>query len=186
MGIRGSSTAELVFQDCRVPGENVIGQIGYGFVVAMKTLDIGRLSLAAASLGGAQAALDASVEFAATREQFGAPLAHKQAIQFMIADMAAEIEALRSLVYRGAWMVDTGQPFSQISALCKFYGSEVASRCIDRAVQIQGGFGLLRGNPIERGFRDARIAEIFEGTNEINRIVAASDIFRRVGVRVNP
>jgi acyl-CoA dehydrogenase len=186
MGIEGSAHGELVFEDCQVPIENVLGQTGLGFITAMKALDLGRLGLGAASLGGAEAALEASVRFAATREAFGGPIAHKQAIQFMIADMSAEIEALRSLIYRAAWMVDTGQPITRISAICKLLGSEIASRCIDRAVQIHGGVALMLGHPIERGYRDARISEIFEGTNEIQRIVIASDVFREVGVRVRP
>jgi alkylation response protein AidB-like acyl-CoA dehydrogenase len=186
MGIRGSSTAEIVFQDCRVPAENVLGQFGAGFVTALKTLDVGRVTIGAAGLGGAQAALDASIAYAVEREQFGAPIAQKQAVQFMIADMAAEIEALRSLVYRIAWMVDTHQPFSREAAMLKYYGSEVAARCIEKAVQIHGANGLLRGVAVERGYRDARISEIFEGTNEINRIVVATDILRRAGVRINP
>ena len=186
MGIRGSATSELVFEDCRVPAENVLGQFGAGFITALKTLDVGRVTIGAAALGGAEAALDASVVYAVEREQFGAPIAHKQAIHFMIADMAAEIEALRSFVYRTAWMVDTHQPFSREAAMIKFYGSEVASRCIERAVQIHGSTGLLRGVAVERGYRDARISEIFEGTNEINRIVVATDILRRAGVRISP
>jgi len=186
MGIRGSSTAELVFEDMRVPHENVLGKVGEGFVAFMKSLDMGRLTLGAAGLGGAQAALDWSVQWARTREQFGVPLAQKQSVQWMIADMATEIEALRSLVYRVAWMVDTGQPFTQVAAMCKLYGSEVASRAIDRALQIHGGLGYSRDYPIERAFRDARIAEIFEGTNEIQRIVIASRIFREHGVRISP
>ncbi len=186
MGIRGSATAEIVFEDCRVPGENVLGTFGAGFLTAMKTLDVGRIIIGAAALGGAQAALEASVAYAVEREQFGGPIAHKQAIQFMIADMAAEVEALRTMVYRAAWLVDTHQPFSREAAMLKYFGSEVGSRCIERAVQIHGGTGLLRGNPIERGYRDARISEIFEGTNEINRIVVATDIFRKAGIRINP
>ncbi len=186
MGIRGSSTAELVFEDVRVPHENVLGKVGEGFISFMKTLDMGRLTLGAACLGGAEAALEASIHWAKTRKQFGAPLAHKQSVQWMIADMATEIEALRSLVYRVAWMVDTGQPFTQLAAMCKMYGSEVASRAIDTALQIHGGLGYSRDYPVERNFRDARIAEIFEGTNEIQRIVIASNIFRQHGVRIRP
>jgi len=186
MGIRGSATAELIFEDCRVPAENVLGTFGAGFITALKTLDVGRVTIGAAALGGAEAALDAAVAYAVEREQFGQPIAQKQAIQFMIADMAAEIEALRSLVYRTAWMVDTHRPFSREAAMVKYFGSEVASRCVDRALEIHGSNGLLRGVAIERGYRDARISEIFEGTNEINRIVVATDIFRRVGVRINP
>ncbi|MBN1977183.1 MAG: acyl-CoA dehydrogenase family protein, partial [Anaerolineae bacterium] len=176
MGIRGSSTAELIFEEVRVPQENVLGKVGEGFISFMKTLDLGRLTLGAACLGGAQAALDWSVRWARTRRQFGEELSHKQSVQWMIADMATQVEALRSLVYRVGWMVDTGQPFTQQAAMCKLYGSEVASRAIDVALQIHGGLGLARDFPIERFFRDARIAEIFEGTNEIQRIVIASNI----------
>jgi len=186
MGIRGSGTSELVFQDVRVPKENVLGQFGAGFVTFMKTLDLGRVSLGAACLGGAEAALEKSIQWAKTRAQFGQPIAQQQAIQWMIADMATEIEALRSIIYRTAWMVDTGQPFARMAAMCKLYGSEVSSRCISKAVQIYGGMGYSRDIEVERMFRDARIAEIFEGTNEIQRIVIASDIFRGEGLRISP
>ena len=186
MGIRGTSTAELVFEELRVPHENVLGKVGEGFVVFMQSLDMGRLTLGAACLGGAQAALEASIHWAKTRKQFGLELAHKQSVQWKIADMATEIEALRSLVYRVAWLVDAGQPFGRLAAMCKMYGSEVASRAIDMALQIHGGLGFTRDFPIERNFRDARISEIFEGTNEIQRIVIASNIFREHGVRIRP
>lgn len=186
MGILGSATGELVFEECQVPAANVLGQVGMGFLTAMRALDIGRLGLGAASLGGAQAALEASLVYAATRTQFGTPLAQKQAIQWMVADSLVEIEALRSLVYRTAWMVDTGQDFSRYSAICKLFGSEVASRVVDRAVQIHGALGYMRDYPVERMYRDARIAEIFEGTNEIQRIIIAADLFRELGVRVEP
>jgi alkylation response protein AidB-like acyl-CoA dehydrogenase len=189
MGIRGTSTAELVFEELRVPHENVLGKVGEGFITFMKSLDIGRLTLGAACLGGAQAALEAAIYWARTRKQFGVELAHKQSVQWAIANIATEIEALRSLVYRVAWMVDTGQTgqeFSQLAAMCKMYGSEVASRAIDLALQIHGGLGITRDYPIERAFRDARIAEIFEGTNEVQRIVIATNIFREYGVRIRP
>jgi len=186
MGIRGTSTAELVFDNLRVPHENVLGKVGEGFVTFMKSLDMGRLTLGAACLGGAQVALDWSIDWAKNRKQFGSQLAQKQSVQWMIADMATEIEALRSLVYRVAWMVDIEQPFSKVAAMCKLYGSEVASRAIDLALQIHGGLGYSRDYPIERAFRDARIAEIFEGTNEIQRIVIASRLFREHGVRISP
>jgi len=185
MGIRGSDTTELIFENCRVPKENVIGEVGLGFVTFMKTLDFGRLGLGAACLGGAQVALDASIKWAKVRQQFGKPIAHKQSIQFMIADMATEIEALRSLIYRTAWLVDTGQPFIREAAMCKLYGSEVLHRCADRAVQIHGGMGYMRDYFIELMYRDARITEIFEGTSEIQRYVIASDIFRQEGVRIS-
>jgi len=189
MGIRGTSTAELVFEELRVPHENVLGKVGEGFITFMKSLDMGRLTLGAACLGGAQAALEAAIYWARTRKQFGVELAHKQSVQWAIANIATEIEALRSLVYRVAWMVDTGrtgQEFSQLAAMCKMYGSEVASRAIDLALQIHGGLGITRDYPIERAFRDARIAEIFEGTNEVQRIVIATNIFREYGVRIRP
>lgn len=186
MGIRGTSTAELVFEELRVPHENVLGKVGEGFVTFMKSLDMGRLTLGAACLGGAQTMLEQCVRWAKTRKQFGVPLAHKQSVQWMIANMATEIEALRSLVYRVAWLVDTGQPFTQLAAMCKMYGSEVLSRAIDMTVQIHGGLGLTRDFPIEQAFRDARINEIFEGTNEVQRIVIASNIFREHGVRIRP
>lgn len=186
MGILGSSTAELIFEECRVPKENVLGQVGAGFITFMKTLDVGRLSLGAACLGGAQAALEASIQWAKARQQFGVPIAHKQSVHFMIADMATEIEALRSLVYRTAWLVDTGQPLTKEAAMCKLYGSEVLHRCIDSALQIHGGMGYSRDFWIERAFRDQRITEIFEGTSEIQRIVIATNLFRPEGVRIRP
>lgn len=187
MGIRGSSTAELFFEDCRVPKENVLGQFGAGFLTFMKALDIGRLSLGAGCLGASDAALEMSMDFAKNRYQFGAPIAYKQAIQWMIADMATEIEALRSLVYRTAWMVDSGQitrEFSTLAAICKLYGSEVLGRCVDKAVQIHGGMGYMKKYPIERMYRDARITRIFEGTSEIQRDVIARNLFRRIGLRI--
>jgi alkylation response protein AidB-like acyl-CoA dehydrogenase len=186
MGIRGTSTAELVFEELRVPHENVLGKVGEGFIPFMKSLDMGRLTLGAACVGGAQMVLDTAVRWAKTRHQFGVELAHKQSVQWMIANVATEIEALRSLVYRVAWLVDTGQPFSQLAAMCKLYGSEVLSRAIDKSLQIHGGLGFTRDFSLERAFRDARINEIFEGTSEVQRIVVASNIFRQHGVRIRP
>jgi len=184
MGIRGSSTAECVFQDVRVPKENILGQFGAGFLTFMKTLDIGRASLGAGCLGGCRAALEASIRWAKAREQFGVPIATKQAIHFMIADMAAEIQALYSLVYRTAWLIDTGQPHIQEAAACKLIGSETAHRCIDRALQIHGALGYSRDHWIELGWRDQRISEIYEGTNEIQRLVIAANLFRPHGLRI--
>jgi alkylation response protein AidB-like acyl-CoA dehydrogenase len=184
MGIRGSSTAECVLQDVRVPQENVLGQFGAGFLTFMKSLDIGRASLGAACLGGAQAAMEDCIRWAKAREQFGVPIATKQAVHFMIADMATEIEALRSLVYRTAWMIDTGQPHILEAAACKLFGSEVAHRCIDRTLQIHGALGYSRDYEIERGWRDQRITEIYEGTNEIQRLVIAASLFRPHGLRI--
>jgi alkylation response protein AidB-like acyl-CoA dehydrogenase len=186
MGIRGSPTCEIVLDGLRVPRENVLGPIGSGFATFMKTLDVGRTGLGAASLGGAQHLLDLAVEWAVTRQAFGSPIAHKQSIQWLIADMAAEIEALRSLIYRTAWMMDTGQAYTREAAICKLYGSEVCTRVADKTLQIYGALGYSRHMPLERAFRDARILEIFEGTNEIQRIVIASDIFQKHGVRIRP
>jgi butyryl-CoA dehydrogenase len=184
MGIRGSSTAECVLQDVRVPRENVLGQFGAGFLTFMKSLDIGRASLGAACLGGAQGALEAATKWAKAREQFGVPIATKQSVYFMLADMVAEIEALRSLVYRTAWLIDTDQPHITEAAACKLFGSEVAHRCIDQAMQIHGALGYSRDYEIERGWRDQRITEIYEGTNEIQRIVIAANLFRPYGLRI--
>ena len=186
MGLHGSPTSLITFDEVRVPKENVLGQVGLGFVTFMKTLDIGRVSLGAATLGGAQAALEASLRWVKARSQFGRPIANMQSIQFMLADMATEIEALRSLVYRTAWLVDSGKPFIKEAGMCKLMGSETASRCIDRALQIHGALGYSRDFPLERGWRDARIAEIFEGTNEIQRIVIASELLQEIGVRIRP
>ncbi len=186
MGLHGSPTSLLNFDEVRVPKENVVGQVGLGFVTFMKTLDIGRVSLGAATLGGAMAALESSLRWVKARSQFGRQLAHNQSIQFMLADMATEIEALRSLVYRTAWLVDHGQPFIKEAGMCKLLGSETASRCIDRALQIHGALGVSREFHLERGWRDARIAEIFEGTNEIQRIVIASELLQEIGVRIRP
>jgi acyl-CoA dehydrogenase len=186
MGIRGSATSEIIFDEVEVPSANVLGQVGAGFITFMQTLDTGRLGLGAACLGGAEAALDYMCRYAAGREQWGRPIGEKQAIQWMIANTAAEVEALRSMVYRTAWMVDTHQPYTKEAGICKLFGSEVASRAIDRALQVHGALGYNRDFPIERNWRDARIAEIFEGTNEIQRIVIAEQMLRPHGVRVRP
>jgi alkylation response protein AidB-like acyl-CoA dehydrogenase len=186
MGLHGSPTSVLTFDNVRVPAENVIGEIGLGFVTFMKTLDLGRVTLGAATLGGAQASLEAAIAWARRREQFGVSIAQKQSIQFMIADMATEIEALRGLVYRTAWLVDSGRPFTREAGMCKLFGSEVASRCIDRTLQIMGAYGYSRHSRVERAYRDARIAEIFEGTNEIQRILIAEQMFQDAGVRIRP
>jgi acyl-CoA dehydrogenase len=185
MGIHGSATSEIIFDEVVVPSANVLGQVGAGFIIFMATLDTGRLGLGAACLGGAEAALEAMCRYAAGRSQFGKLIGEKQAIQWMIANTACEVEALRSLVFRTAWMVDTHQPFTREAAICKLYGSEVASRAADRAVQVHGALGYDRDFPLERNWRDARIAEIFEGTNEIQRYVIAGQMLRPYGVRVS-
>ena len=186
MGIHGSATSEIILDEVVVPSAHVLGQVGAGFITFMATLDTGRLGLGAACLGGAQAALDAMCRYAAGRSQFGRPIGEKQSIQWLIANTATEVEALRSLVYRTAWMVDTHQPYTKEAGMCKLFGSEVASRAIDRALQVHGALGYSRDFPLERSWRDARIAEIFEGTNEIQRIVIASNVLQPYGLRVRP
>ncbi len=186
MGLHGSPTSSLNFDGVRVPRENVVGAVGMGFATFMKTLDLGRLTVGAASLGGAQASLEQAMRWAASRKHHGRPIAELQSVHFMIADMAAEIETLRAMVYRTAWMVDDGQPIGRETGICKLYGSEVASRCVDRALQIHGALGLSRDLPVERGWRDSRISEIFDGTNEIQRIVISGHMFQELGVRIRP
>lgn len=178
MGIRGSHTTDLFFEDVEIPLENRIGSEGEGFSIAMKTLDAGRLSLGAQCLGVAKEALALSVKHANSREQFGRPIAKLQAIQWMLAEMSTDILAMESMVYRGAWMCDEGIPFSRQSAQIKLFCSEALDRIVDKAVQIHGGMGYMREYPIERFYRDARITRIFEGTNEIQKLVIAKDVLR--------
>jgi len=180
LGIRGSSTMELIFENCEIPKENLLGERGKGFRVAMYTLDCGRIGIAAQALGIARAAYEASVAFAREREQFGQPIAKFQAIQWMIADMATEIDAARLLTYRAAWLKQVGLPYNQESAMAKLYSAEVAQRVVVNAVQIHGGYGYTRDYPVERYYRDAKITSIYEGTNEVQRIVIANNIFRDI------
>jgi butyryl-CoA dehydrogenase len=173
MGIRGSSTPPLYFTDCRVPKEALLGAEGDGFKIAMQTLDGGRLGVSAQALGIAQAALDASVAYAKERVQFGKPIANLQAIQFMIADSALDVDTARLLVYRAASSVDHGRPYSTESAMAKLYASEAATRVAGRAIQIHGGYGYTEAYPVERNYRDAKITELYEGTSEVQRMVIA-------------
>jgi butyryl-CoA dehydrogenase len=190
MGIRGCSVAQLFFDDCRVPRQNVLGGeeegLGKGADAALQTQDFSRLSMAATCLGAAEGAMEASVRFAKDREQFGVPLAKKQAISSMIADMATEIEALRYLVYRTAWAVEQGEGYTSLAAMCKLFGSEVACRVANKAVQLHGGAGYIRDLPIERMYRDARVTRILEGTSELQRFVIASEIFRQEDLELEP
>ena len=181
MGLRGSATAELVFQEVRVPKENVLGEIGKGFVIAMQTLDESRLSLAAGCIGAAKELISMSVDFAKKRVAFGQPIAQFQAIQWMIAEMAAEVFQMESVVYRTAWMYDQGKKIPREGAICKMFCSEALDRIADKAVQIHGGNGFMGEHPVERFYRDARINRIFEGTNEIQRIVIAEDVIKKGG-----
>jgi alkylation response protein AidB-like acyl-CoA dehydrogenase len=186
LGIRASSTSEIIFDEVEVPAANVIGQEGLGFVTFMKTLDLGRVTVGAASLGGAQKALEDVINYLRLADKYGMPLAQQQQVQFMIADMYSWTEMLRGLVYRTAWMVDNHRPFAREAYVCKLMGSEIASKCVSLAMEIHGALGLSRDYPLERAFRDARIAEIFEGTNEIQRIIIARDLLREVGVAIEP
>jgi len=180
LGIHGSSTMELIFEDCEIPKENLLGERGKGFSIAMFTLDGGRIGIAAQAIGIARAAYEASVAFAKERVQFGQPIARFQAIQWMVADMATEIEAGRLLIWRSAWLKKEGLAYSQESAMAKLYCAEVAQRVVVDAVQVHGGYGYVRDYPVERYYRDAKITSIYEGTSEVQRIVIANNIFKDV------
>jgi butyryl-CoA dehydrogenase len=178
LGIRGSSTPPLYFSNCHIPGSALLGGEGNGFRVAMQTLDGGRIGIAAQALGIAQAALDASVAYAKERVQFGKPIATLQAIQWMIADMATEIDAARLLTYRAASNMDNGRPYSTEGAMAKLFASETATRVAGKAIQIHGGYGYTESYPVERNWRDAKITEIYEGTSEVQRMVIARSALR--------
>lgn len=178
MGIRSSLTYELVFEDCRIPKENLLGEEGKGFKIAMQTLDGGRIGIAAQALGIAQGALDAALEYAKERKQFNQPIGSFQAIQFKLADMATEIEAARLLVYQSAYRASAGLSYGKESAMAKMYASDVAMKVTTEAVQIFGGYGYTREFPAERMMRDAKITQIYEGTNEVQRVVISSQLLR--------
>lgn len=176
MGLKGSHSAELVFEDCEVPAQNVLGEEGQGYVNALKILANGRAGLAARNLGSCQKLLDMSVRHAKERVQFGTPIIKHQAVGHMLSEMAVEIEALRSFTYRVAWMVDQGMKVIKEAAMLKLYGSEVYNRVADKAVQIHGGLGYIADFPIERFYRDARITRIYEGTSEIQKNIIAAQL----------
>lgn len=181
MGIKGSKTSSLTFDNVRVPKENLIGSEGRGFLTAMKTLDAGRLGLGAACLGACKELLEMSVAYSKQRKQFSEPIANFQAVQFMIAEMATLIYQVESLVYRTAVLYDKKEMLSRQSAMVKLVSSEALDKCVDYAMQIHGGMGYSRELPIERFYRDARINRIFEGTSEIQKMVIARDIIKRGG-----
>lgn len=178
MGIRSSETSELIFKDVRVPKENLLGKEGEGFRIAMATLDCGRVGIAGQAVGIAQAALDESIKYSKERVQFGKPISANQAIQWMIAEMATEIQAARFLTYHAAWLADQGKPFSKEASMAKLYASDVAVRATRNAVQIHGGYGYMKGYKVERLMRDAKITEIYEGTSEVQRMVIAGNLLR--------
>jgi alkylation response protein AidB-like acyl-CoA dehydrogenase len=179
MGIRGSTTRELVFQDARVPKENLIGREGMGFIIAMRTFDQSRPGVAAQAVGIAQGALDEAVRYARQREQFGQPIASFQGIQFMLADMATQIEAARALTYQAARVIDSGEKdVARVSAMAKLFASDVAMRVTTDAVQVLGGYGYMKEYPVEKMMRDAKITQIYEGTNQVQRTIIASSVIK--------
>ena len=173
LGIRAAHNAEVVLQDCRVPAENMLGPETRGFSVALSTLDGGRAAIGALSIGIAQAALDAAVKHTKERVQYGRAIAHFQGIQFLIADLATEIEAARLLVYRAASLKDRGQPFTVETAMAKKFAGEVAMKVTQKGIQMWGGYGYMMDSPMQRYFRDAKIMEIYEGTSEMMRLIIA-------------
>src|SRR5579884_1118504 len=180
MGIKGSQTAELIFTDCEVPAENLLGREGDGFKIAVMTLDRTRPGIGAQALGIAQGALDLAVSYSKQRIQFGRPIADNQGIQFMLADMATKVEAARLLVYNAAEMIDLGiRDFSKYSSMAKMYASDIAMDVTNDAIQILGGYGYMKEYPAERMMRDAKITQIYEGTNQIQRLVIARDLLKR-------
>ena len=180
MGLRASSTVQLVFEDARVPAAQVLGEVGSGFKIAMHTLDGGRIGIASQAVGIAQACLDASVKYAEEREAFDQQIGKFQAIQWKIADMATRIEAARLLVYNAARLKDEGKLHGKEAAMAKLFASEIANAAAREAVQIHGGAGYLEDFPVERYFRDARITEIYEGTSEIQRLVIARHLLKNL------
>jgi butyryl-CoA dehydrogenase len=178
LGITCSSTAEIVLDDCRVPADNLLGEVGMGGRIALATLDGGRLGIAAQAVGIARAALEEATAYAATRRQFGRPLGEFQAIQFALADMATRIDAARLLMYRAAYLRQQGRRYTQEASMAKLFASETAMWAAHRAVQIFGGYGYVRDYPVERYFRDAKITEIYEGTSEIQRLVIARHLLQ--------
>ena len=174
MGIRGSSTCELVFEDVKVPKENLLGEQGKGFKIAMMTLDGGRIGIAAQALGIAQGAIDEAVKYVKDRVQFGKPIASFQNTQFTLADMQTRVDAARLLVYRAAAKKDAGEPYSAEASMAKLFASETAREVTWRAVQLFGGYGYTRDYPVERMMRDAKITEIYEGTSEVQKMVIAA------------
>ena len=178
MGIRGSSTCELIFENCRVPKANLLGKIGGGFKVAMMTLDGGRIGIASQALGIAQGALDETVKYTKERKQFGRSISQFQNTQFQMADLATKVEAARLLVRKAAFNEEKGIPFSADAAMAKLFAAETAMEVTTKAVQFHGGYGYTREYPVERMMRDAKITEIYEGTSEVQRMVIAAKLFK--------
>ena len=179
MGIRASATRELIFEDCRVPAENLISREGMGFLIAMKTFDKSRPMVAAQAIGIAMGAFETAAKYVKERNQFGKPVASFQGVQFMLADMATEIEAARALIYHTARLIDAGcKDYAKLSAMCKYYASDVAMKVTTDAVQLLGGYGYMKEYPVEKMMRDAKIMQIYEGTNQIQRGIVASHLLK--------
>ena len=178
MGIRGSSTTELIFENCIVPKENLLGKEGKGFGMAMKTLDGGRIGIAAQALGIAEGAYDEAIKYMKERKQFGRNLGAFQGLQWMIAEMDTKIEAARFLVYKAAWLKQNKLPYSVDAARAKLFAAEVAMEVTTKAVQIHGGYGYTKDYPVERMMRDAKITEIYEGTSEVQKMVISGAALR--------
>jgi alkylation response protein AidB-like acyl-CoA dehydrogenase len=180
LGWRASDTRELIFEDVEVPAENLLGEEGMGFVNFMRTLDAGRIGIAALSIGLAEGAFEASLRYASTRRQFGQAIANFQGVQFQLSDMATEIEAGKHLVYHATWLAQQGKPFGKQAAMAKLFCSELAMRVTIKAIQIHGGYGYTKDYPVERMMRDAKICEIGEGTSEIQRLVIARQLLKEL------
>jgi acyl-CoA dehydrogenase len=176
MGLRGSYTSQIIFEDCIIPEENVIGEIGMGYMSALKILGEGRVGLAARAVGSCGKLIELSAKYAKERVQFGKPIADNQAIQWMLADMATETEAARALTMKAAQMIDEGKKVIKEASMAKMFASDVFNRVADKAVQIHGGMGYMAEYPVERFYRDARITKIYEGTNEIQRLIIARKV----------
>ncbi|KAL5274105.1 ACADS.2 family protein [Megaselia abdita] len=178
LGIRGSSTCQLIFEDCEIPKENLLGEPGLGFKIAMQTLDAGRIGIASQALGIAQASLECAVDYANKRVAFGKPISKLASIQEKIANMALSVESARLLTWRAAWLKDNKKPYTKEAAMAKLSASESATFCSHQAIQVLGGMGYVSDMPAERHYRDARITEIYEGTSEIQRLVIAGSVFK--------
>ena len=181
LGIRSSATRELIFTNCRIPKENLLGKEGLGFIVAMKTFDKSRPGIGAQAVGIAQGALDHALKYAKERVQFGKPISSFQGIQFMLADMGTQVEAARALVYLSAKLIDSGtKDISKLSAMAKLFASDVAMKVTTDAVQVFGGYGYMRDYPVEKYMRDAKITQIYEGTNQIQRSIIAAEMIKEM------
>jgi short/branched chain acyl-CoA dehydrogenase len=176
LGIRASSTCELILDDCRVPKANVIGEVGHGYKIAIETLNQGRIGIGAQMTGLAEGALGHAIDYARQRKQFGKPIAEFQGVQFELAEMAVEVEAARLMVYNAARLKDAGQPYLMEAAMCKYYASQVAERVASQAVEVLGGVGFTRDYPVEKLYRDAKIGRIYEGTSNMQRLTIAKQL----------